>query len=85
MKIRKYINSKLAQFKQWILSIVSCWISFNKKFPEVGEKIKLKQIYNTKYGKIKHTSEIFEWAIKEDSKNEWLDAGLSNMFWKSYN
>ena len=82
----KYLTNNLLQFKQWILSIVSCWISFDKKFPSIGEKVKVKQVYHTKYnGKYVYISEIFDWVIKSEDKKEWLESGLSNMYWKSYN
>lgn len=68
------------------LPFVSCWFDFDKNFPKLGQKVKIRMSFDTKYfGHRVFVSESFEWVIDEKDKIEWLEAGLSDIQWRTCN
>jgi hypothetical protein len=68
------------------LPFVSCWFGFDKNFPKLGQKVQIRMSFDTKFsGKRVFVSESFEWVIDEKDKQEWLNAGLSEIEWRTCN
>jgi hypothetical protein len=68
------------------LPFVSCWFRFDKNFPKLGQKVQTRITFDTKsFGYRVFVSESFEWVIDEKDKQGWLDAGISDIEWRTCN
>ena len=66
------------------LPFVSCWFGIDEKFPKLGQKVQIRMTFYTKsFGYRVFVSESFEWVIDEKDKQEWLNAGLSEIEWRT--
>jgi hypothetical protein len=68
------------------LPFASCWFRFDKNFPKLGQKVQTRITFDTKsFGYRVFVSESFEWVIDEKDKQGWLDAGISDIEWRTCN